>query len=162
MRLLTHIAFGAGVAAVLTPILPDLARLYVAVAVSLLVNPVIDGLGHLRRGFHIARSPLTHSIFTAPLWGAAVGYLLWTGSRFLVGPMEGLEEAMVVAGVMVAMAHLLLDSMTERGVYFLGGRVALAHFRSGNGALNVFFLLAGVGLCLTQLQGYPVYGLLLK
>ena len=160
--MLTHVAFGAGAAAVLTPILPDLARLYIAVMVSLLVNPVIDGLGHLRRGSYIARSALTHSIFTAPLWGAAIGYLLWTGSGSLVGPAEGLEEAMVVAGVVVAMTHLLLDSMTERGVYLLGGRIALAHFRSGNGVLNVLFLLAGVGLCLTQLQSYPVYGLLLK
>ena len=160
--MLTHTAFGAGVAAVLIPILPDLARLYIAITVSLLVNPVIDGLGHLTRGPHIARSPLTHSIFTAPLWGGAVGYLLWTGWRTLVGPVDGLEEAMVVAGVVVAMAHLLLDSMTERGVYFLSGRIALAHFRSGNGALNVFFLLAGVGLCLPLLQVYPVYGLLLK
>jgi membrane-bound metal-dependent hydrolase YbcI (DUF457 family) len=150
--MLTHVVFGAGAAAVLTPFMPDIFRLYIAVTLSLLVNPVIDGLGHFRRGPHVARSPLTHSVFTAPLWGAAVGYLLWAGWRSLVGPAQGLMEAMVVSGVVVALSHLLLDAMTERGVYLLGGRVALAHLRSGNGMLNALFLLVGVGLCLAQLQ----------
>ena len=45
--------------------------------------------------------------------------------------MVGLELAFVAAGVVVALAHLILDSMTESGVYFITRRFALAHFGSG-------------------------------
>jgi hypothetical protein len=47
--------------------LPVDLRLFFAVALSLLVNPVVDEFGHVvRRGF-IARSWITHSVLTAPL-----------------------------------------------------------------------------------------------
>ncbi len=77
-----------------------------------------------------------------------MGYVLWAaGANFgLVG--ASLEGAFVSAGIAVAAAHLLLDSLTERGVYLLTDRMALAHFRSDNGILNGLFLLGGFALFL--------------
>ncbi|MDV3278025.1 MAG: hypothetical protein LYZ69_06100 [Nitrososphaerales archaeon] len=92
------------------------------------------------------RSPLTHSIFTAPVWGAGTAYVLWlAGSALgLVGP--GFEWLIIVSGVLAAYSHLLLDSITEGGVYFLTKRIAIAHFSYSNPALNAVF--AAVGLLL--------------
>ncbi len=50
--------------------------------------------------------------------------------------------------MIVALAHLLLDSLTEKGVFFLDDRVALAHFRSGNSVLNGVFLVLGLAMVL--------------
>lgn len=148
MKLLTHIVFCAGVVVALFPSLPVVTRFSLAVVASFLVNLLIVEFGHTMHGRFVARSPLTHSVFTAPAWGGAVGYLVWMGfgSLRLVG--GGMEVTFVAAGVLVAISHLFLDSLTERGSYFLTGRVALAHFRSGNGLLNGVFLLGGLALLL--------------
>jgi membrane-bound metal-dependent hydrolase YbcI (DUF457 family) len=152
--LVTHVVFGAGSAFAISPVAPAYLRLYLAVALSLLVNPVIDGLGHTRRGGFIARTPLTHSVFTAPLWGCAVGYLIWAVPMEL--GMESLAplEWVVFAGTVVSLGHLLLDSLTERGVYLLRGRMALAHFRSGNFLLNSAFVALGLGLVASQAAAF--------
>ena len=142
--MLTHVVFGAGAAAALSPELPVDLRLVVAVTLSLLINPVIDELGHVvRRGF-IARSPVTHSVFTAPLWGAAVGYLLGLAASELGMIVMNMWAILIIAGVVIASAHLFLDALTERGVYFLTKRIALAHFKTGNGLLNGLFFTVGL------------------
>jgi membrane-bound metal-dependent hydrolase YbcI (DUF457 family) len=147
--MITHIVFGMGTAVALGSSLPEEIRLPLAFALSLLVNLVIDELGHVtRRGF-ISRSPLTHSIFTAPVWGGAVGYLVWRGSLELGPGAQGLEWPFVLLGAAVAGSHLLLDSMTERGVFVFTHRFALAHFSSRNVILNGIFVVLGVALVLT-------------
>jgi len=146
--MLTHIVFGAGSVAALAPALPTDLRLFLAIVLSLLVNLVIDKLGHVvRRGF-VARSPLTHSVFTAPLWGGVVGYLVWASVSAPGVVNSSLEVSFIALGAVVAFSHLLLDSMTERGVYGLTRRVALAHFDSGNVLLNVVFVAVGFMLLL--------------
>lgn len=146
MRMITHLVFGAGFAFALLPGPVSVQRLSLAVTSSLVVNLLIDELGHVRRRGRIARSPLTHSLVSAPAWGAASGYALWfVESRFAT---TGTLAAFVWSGVAVACAHLALDSMTERGVYVLTKRAALAHFRSGNGILNLVFVLIGAALFL--------------
>jgi hypothetical protein len=59
----------------------------------------------------------------------------------IAGPSLGV--VFVVAGVVVAVAHLFLDSLTEKGVYLLTKRTAIAHFGSGNVILNGIFLVGG-------------------
>ncbi len=149
--MLTHVVFGAGATAALMEIQPLYVGAYVALVLSLIVNPVLDWLGHFRRGPYISRSPFTHSVFTAPVWGAAVAYLVWTA----LGPFGVLgvvsSTTLLAAGVVVALTHLILDSVTERGVFILGDRVALAHFRSGNPILNWTFVALGVALFLLYL-----------
>jgi hypothetical protein len=146
--MLTHVVFGAGSVAALSPFLPVDLRLSLAVVLSVFVNYAIDELGHVvRRGFAV-RSPLTHSVFTAPLWGGAIGYFVWLAgaSLGLAGP--SLEWSVVILGVVAAYSHLLLDSITEGGVFFLTKRIAMAHFRNGNVLMNVAFLLGGLALFL--------------
>ena len=149
MKIFTHVVFGAGAVAALFPSFPLDVRFLLAVSSSVLVNFAIDAFGHTRHGGFVARSPLTHSVLTAPVWGGALGYVLWAaGAGFgLLG--AGVQLAFVAAGAVVAMAHLLLDSLTERGVYLLTGRVALAHFRSDNGVVNWLAIAAGLALLLT-------------
>ena len=148
MKLLTHVVFGAGLCyAFLSSVLggPDLfLDAVVAVALSYAMNYLIDALGHRRRDGWSVRTPLTHSVFTAPAWGACVAYVLWA-----VGAAYGLPGGVwmyLIAGLLVAYSHLLLDSMTEGGVYFTTDRIATAHFGNSNQLLNFLFLLCGVGL----------------
>ncbi len=144
----THVVFSAGAVVALLPSLPVDVRFLLAGASSVLVNFVIDAFGHSMHGDFVARSPLTHSVVTAPIWGGALGYVLWAaGANFGVVGVD-LQVACVSAGVIVALVHLLLDSLTERGVYLLTDRMALAHFRSDNGILNTLFLLGGFVLFL--------------
>ncbi len=146
--MLTHIVFGAGVVVALLPSLPADVRFLSAGASSILVNFVIDAFGHSMHGDFVARSPLTHSVVAAPVWGGALGYVLWAAGANSGLVEASLEGAFVSSGIAVAATHLLLDSLTERGVYLLTDRMALAHFRSDNGILNGLFLLGGFALFL--------------
>lgn len=47
-------------------------------------------------------------------------------------------------GALIALGHLLLDSLTGAGVYFTRNRIALAHFKYDNLALNLAFIVAGI------------------
>ena len=89
--MVTHLVFGAGAAIALSPTLSADLRLYLACVLSLFVNLAIDELGHVTRGGFVSRSPLTHSIFTAPLWGGVIGYLAWRGGLELGLAAGGLE-----------------------------------------------------------------------
>lgn len=151
--MLTHLVFGAGSAVAFSPALPANLILSLAVVLSLVVNFLIDGLGHVARGGFVARSPLTHSVFTAPLWGVAAGFVLWRVWVSVLSVGQDLELWFVILGVVVAGSHLLLDSLTERGVFWLANRIALAHLRSGNLLLNGAFLLLGLALIFAYFPG---------
>jgi hypothetical protein len=60
-----------------------------AVWLAFAVNRVIDGIGHTFKntpyGDLPVRSWITHSVFTAPLWGAAVGLASILGPRLVAG-----------------------------------------------------------------------------
>ena len=152
MKLVTHVVFGAGLGYAILASMPGsfgaLVDGVLAVALSYAVNYLIDVLGHGRRNGWSVRSPVTHSVFTAPLWGAAVGYLVWLASASLGLSGPSLEWPPVILGVVAACSHLLLDSMTEGGVYFTTRRIALAHFSNGNLLLNAAFVLSGIALFL--------------
>ena len=49
-----------------------------------------------------------------------------------------------IMGVLVSEEHLLLDSLTQAGVYSWRRRIAIAHFRYDNVALNLGFALLGI------------------
>ena len=144
MKMLTHVVFGAGAVMALLTTYPYDARLVLAFSTSLVVNFAIDTFGHTMHGDFVARSPLTHSLLSAPIWGGALGYVLWAAGADSGLAGASFEVAFVAAGVVVALAHLLLDSLTERGVYFVTKRVALAHFGSSNILLNGAFAVIGV------------------
>lgn len=151
--MLTHFVFGAGVVSALAGGIPYDLRWTLAIVLSLTANMVVDELGHVVRKGFVSRSPLTHSIFTAPVWGGAVGYAVWWAGHGLGLLAAGLEWPSVVLGVVVAGSHLLLDSLTERGVFVLTNRVALAHFGARNFLLNAVFVLIGIALFLPWTSG---------
>lgn len=141
--------FGAGLSyAYLSPSFgPGVGALGAALsslAISLVVNRLIDGLGHRRRNGQVVRSALTHSVFTAPAWGLGSVYAMWLALSWPGLWGHALEVPVLVAGALAACSHLLLDSLTEGGVFFTTKRVALAHFRSRNVLLNGVFVVLGL------------------
>jgi hypothetical protein len=147
MKLLTHYVFSTGTCIYALSVLGLLSfsSILLSLWLSLSINYVIDVLGHTFRGTP-SRTRLTHSLFTAPFWGGLVSlasiqvlsratppFVLPSTSLFWVG-----------AGVLIAMGHLFLDSMTQAGVYFWKDRMAIAHFRYNNLALNAGFIAAGL------------------
>ncbi len=73
-----------------------------------------------------------------------MGYAAWVVVSSAGVSGAGLQTVLVVFGAVVAWAHLFLDSMTDRGVYFITRRFTLAHFGSGNSLLNAGFLVFGL------------------
>jgi hypothetical protein len=123
-------------------------------ALSWLVNHVVDGLGHSMKNGIPVRRPRTHSIFTAPLWGglcAAPFYFLTTQFPLLPATTVGFGQLQVssavwlfAAGVYVAYNHLFLDSLTEAGIFYTTHRIALAHIRYNNSIVNTLFVVLGL------------------
>ena len=156
MKALTHNLFSIGVGLYLVlrieqrPALDALLVIWLALA----TNEVIDILGHWKRGGIPVRSFVTHSVFTAPIWGIAVAFSsLWFVS-LVTGRPAGVDQLSLGLGlgVVLAYAHLFLDALTEGGVYYGRRRVALAHLSYNNGMLNAVF--AGLGALLIAATFY--------
>jgi hypothetical protein len=151
MRSATHGFFSVGVG------LFTASAIHLYLPLSLLLGAwlgacigfVIDILGHSPRGNRQVRSWVTHSLVTAPLWGVLLGVAT---TFVLTNPlppmsMNPLLELSIVLGIVAAYSHLLLDALTEGGVYGVGRRrVALAHFGNDNLLLNWSFILLGIVL----------------
>ena len=147
MKALTHYIFSIGIGVLLCERLGHFSFIDVVLVVwlGLAVNAVIDVFGHGIRGGVGNRSFLTHSVFTAPLWGGAVAVLsVYVPVKFQIFPISLWEAAFVVGmGVVVAYSHLFLDALTEGGVFWGKRRIALAHMRYNNRILNGAFLVIG-------------------
>jgi len=146
---MTHGAFSLGVGLYVTYHIdqtPTPAFLILVVWLAFATNQLIDILGHVTKGGRPVRSFWTHSVFTAPLWGIGVAlvsaYLLDT----IAGEAMSTSQAVFIGGlgIFIAYSHLLLDALTEGGVYLGRRRVALAHFRYDNLILNGAFTALGV------------------
>jgi hypothetical protein len=92
------------------------------------------------------RSFWTHSIFTAPVWGIALAVASVYFLDAVIGQSMTTSQALFAAGLgaVLAYSHLLLDALTEGGVYFGRRRVALAHLRYNNLILNGAFSTIGI------------------
>lgn len=148
MKSITHDVFSLGVGLYVAYYLerPPVLLFLLVVWLALAVNEVIDVLGHVPRLGRPVRSFWTHSVFTAPAWGAATAL----ASAYIVGSLLGRgftapQMLFVVGlGILVAYSHLLLDALTEGGVFLGRRRFALAHFRYDNVLLNGAFAALGV------------------
>jgi len=147
MKAITHYLFSTGVSFTLISLshAPDLSSILMALWLSLSINYLIDLLGHLSRNGNPTRTRVTHSIFTAPFWGAAVAIASLTVLSQASGPGPSLYVLgfWTSVGVLVSEEHLFLDSLTQAGVYSWKRRIAIAHFRYDNVALNLGFALLG-------------------
>jgi hypothetical protein len=136
---------------------PLVVMLLLAAVATVFTNAIIDELGHTTTDGVPRRRFLTHSIITAPFWGAAAWALVFivpATSLGLFPPDPVLLWFFASLGVLAAWSHLLLDSLTESGVFaFSFRRQALAHFAYDNWTLNLSFSLLGVVLLFAALLG---------
>ena len=153
MRALTHYLFSAGLALYLLSYVHEMGLVEVLLAVwlSFAVNALIDGLGHRSKNGRPARTWITHSVVTAPFWGALAGVGTILAVNYLGAGTAGQTVFWAGLGCLIAFGHLFLDSLTEGGVFWLTRRVALAHFKYNNPVLNGTFALLGLVLVATAL-----------
>jgi energy-converting hydrogenase Eha subunit A len=143
MKLIAHdiFAFGLG-----TYVLAQLgagivASVTLALFLSVAVNRIIDA-GHYQKKGRPARSYITHSLFTAPIWGLLAGLAISSIALFVLHVELLLPGA--IAGTLAAFAHLFLDSLIEGGIFLWKKRMALAHFRYDNALANGLAIAVGI------------------
>jgi hypothetical protein len=150
----THYVFFIGLSFYVLSLfhLSSLASSLVSVWLSFAVNFVIDALGHVPRSGIPTRSRLTHSVFTAPVWGCAIAWVSISTIPEALGSHPALSTVIpwMAMGALIAFGHLLLDSVTQAGVYSFRRRIALAHFSYDNPILNAGFALVGVTLAIAS------------
>ena len=145
---MTHDVFslGVGIYIVFRVVQPTIPLLFLVVWLAFATNELLDVLGHVKRGGMPVRSFWTHSVITAPLWGVAASLVSAYLLDKLLGQGMTISQALFVGGlgIVFACSHLLLDALTEGGVYLGRRRLALAHMRYDNPILNGIFTALGV------------------
>jgi hypothetical protein len=134
---------------------PLLITVFLAIVATILTNAVIDKGGHARGDGVPRRTWVTHSLITAPFWGAATWVATLVVPAALVGvfpPNLALLGLFALLGVLAGWSHLLLDSVTEGGVFaFDRRRRAIAHYSYDNPPLNLAFSALGLALLLAAI-----------
>lgn len=141
MKLSTHVIFSVGLVFFTSVKLfsSDLPTATVLAIFSLVMQYSIDALSHEKIGGYSRRTPLLHS----PTGAFAIS-VVFTLAFFAIFRKIHMLPLAMVANMIAAFSHLLLDSITERGIY-LGGRriVEKRMLSSSNPFLNVGFSLVG-------------------
>jgi hypothetical protein len=155
LKSVTHntFSFGLGLYAALHLGFSLISSILLAAWLSLLINWVIDAFGHRTQNGRSTRAFITHSVFLAPLWGGLLGLMsVALADAIFQTPFSTVFSTLVVLlGSGVALSHLLLDSLTEGGVYWRLRRIAIAHARFDDPVLNGVFVLLGVALIMASL-----------
>ncbi|HUI00604.1 MAG TPA: DUF1286 domain-containing protein [Nitrososphaerales archaeon] len=157
MKSATHNLFSIGLMIWIVTLFGDplVILLLLATVATVLTNALIDELGHANEDGVKRRTFLTHSVITAPFWGAAVWAIVLiipAASLGIFPPDPVLLRFFASLGVLAAWSHLLLDSLTEGGVFVSSfQRRALAHFAYDNWPLNLGFSVLGVFLLFAAL-----------
>ena len=156
MKEITHYLFSIGLSFYVLSLLrnPDVNCLLMAAWLSISVNFIIDVVGHVSHNGVSSRSWVTHSVFTAPIWGGLVGGFTVAAICVVLAlrPNWAYILFWAIVGAIIAIGHLALDSLTEAGVYFTRRRVALAHFSYDNRLLNAGLGVAGICLAVLSLR----------
>ncbi len=149
MKALTHNLFSLGVGVYLllrTEQPPNLSDVLLVVWLAFATNWVIDFFGHASRDGLSVRSFRTHSVFLAPVWAIATALASAYALDAMTGQNLTATEGIYLAalGTTLAFSHLLLDALTEGGVFLGRRRIALAHLRNNNVVANAVFSAVGV------------------
>ncbi len=158
MKLFTHNLFSFGLVLYVASLVVYLQFLTVvfALAATILTNVLIDKVGHVEANGGSRRAWVTHSIVTAPLWGAAAWGLTLIVPAALLGvfpPNMSRLGFFVFLGVVSGWSHLVLDSITEGGVFGLDGRRrAMGHFSYDNAGVNFGCSALGLALLIVALS----------
>jgi hypothetical protein len=122
LKALTHNLFSIGVGLFLLLRLEQqpLREVLLVIWLAFATNGVIDILGHRNRDGTAVRSSVTHSVFTAPVWGIAVAIFSFYLLDILTGQILGITQLSLAVelGVLLAYSHLFLDALTEGGVFY--------------------------------------------
>ncbi|MFP3138430.1 MAG: DUF1286 domain-containing protein [Nitrososphaeria archaeon] len=152
MMRVTHVVFTFGLIALAAAWLGlgIAAALLAALWLAAIVNYIIDAAGHETRNGRRRRTAATHSLTGATAVGAVAGFAptlaVLLAAPGAVGVYYGslLLLEMTALGAAAGLSHLLLDALTEGGIYYRGHRWALAHWHYDNGAANGLFALLGI------------------
>ncbi|BBE42058.1 DUF1286 domain-containing protein [Conexivisphaera calida] len=156
MKLTTHYLFTIGLVALIAcPILPLSGALVVAIWLGVATNWIVDMVGHEDRDGAARRTAATHSLPGAAGVGLVLGVLpvalvaLFAPTALIAAGVQ-LSEVPFIAllmgalGILAGLSHLLLDALTEGGIYHRGRRWAIAHWRYDCAAANMPFALLGL------------------
>ena len=135
---------------------------------AILIDSVIDKAGHKQiftyaHGIIQKRVPLTHDIVSAPIIGGFIGFIYGYAFMHLLKGIYVLEfldkypAIFAVAGILAALTHLFLDSLTEAGIFIFGKRFRIAGFSYDNIPLNVLFWLLSLMLLLYVFQPQAIF-----
>jgi len=152
MHFRTHVAFSMGLIALLEVLLSVVNPVLVigsSFVLSYLVNFIIDALGHEERT-HPVRSPRTHTVGRSFTIGLVLGLAVALFLHYMA-PVNLMQTTVVtLMGPMVGWSHMLLDSLTEGGVFVKRRgrwvRFALAHWSYRNPAANWLFTMLGLAM----------------
>ncbi len=141
MKLATHVSVGFSVAAALAVLLGcSVSCAWYAGFTAALINIAVDMLGHEVRGGRPRRTAFSHSL-VGPL-AFSLAFIL---PVFLAPPWEALAATISILGG--AYTHLLLDAVTEGGIYpywpLSRRRWRLAGLRYNHVAANTAAILSG-------------------
>jgi hypothetical protein len=156
LKAVTHDVFSLGLCLYLLSRegqFPFLPSLLLVAWLTFSTNKVIDVLGHTTRGGFAVRSFWTHSMFTAPIWGISLASASVYLFDVLLGQPLSTSQALFAIGIgaTISYSHLLLDALTEGGIYLGRRRFALAHASYNNPVLNGGFAVLGAAFLLAAL-----------
>ncbi|WP_236751096.1 DUF1286 domain-containing protein [Acidianus sp. HS-5] len=162
MKLRTHYVFSLGLLSLIDSLFLNnfLEIVVISGVLSVIVNNLIDSLGHEIRGRYISRTPRTHTLTRSIAWGllppVPISIII-----YLLFPSYLLPIVTVIDGVMVGPSHMLLDIFTERGIYRkVNGRwkrIALAHFSYDNPIINGIAIILGALMLFIALELHSYY-----
>jgi len=186
-RLRTHQLASAALASVVFGLVfpHPLTTLIGAFIVAWIADWVIDRFGHRSAMtydgyFDSSRTPLTHSVLTAPSIGFLVGLLiaylliaiktcvtgLFSGDPFdaFVATVSGggwflsflnFNVVLSSTGIMTGLLHLFLDSLTQNGIYLPFKRGSISNVSACDAGLNITLKLAAI-LTMTYVLGTTI------
>ncbi|ABW02623.1 DUF1286 domain-containing protein [Caldivirga maquilingensis] len=158
MRFRTHVVFSIGLTALIESALGIsniILLLGSSLVLSYLINFLIDALGHEEKNGFTHRSPRTHTMSRSFTLGLIISLLVALFLYYMtpIGAYNAL--IIVLMGPLTGWSHMLLDALTEGGIYIRRNgrwvRFALAHFKYNNTVLNWLFTIIGILLLIKSL-----------
>ena len=161
MQLRTHVVFSIGLTTLIESTLGISNIILIlgsSLVLSYLINFLIDALGHEEKNGFIRRSPRTHTMGRSFTLGLIISLLVALFLYYMtpIGSYKAL--IIVLMGPVIGWSHMLLDALTENGIYVKRRgrwvRFALAHFKYNNIALNWLFIIIGIIMLIRSLIIY--------
>jgi len=161
MKTKTHNLFNIGILTAIGSLFVNpIASLISAGILSMTGNTIIDDFGHKKNNYGIeVRTYKTHSILRATIYGSLPAVALFFIAIYLnysdkFIPLDRFLHHkpywILIQGLFVGGLHLLMDVITEGGIFIKKNgrfqRYALAHIKYNNVFWNTFFQMTGIAI----------------